>query len=256
MTNPTDSLAAALAEFQRDLPELKKTNLAEVDTKDPSKSYSYTYADLATASKTILPRLGAVGLSFTCGLDADDGGKMAMRWELLHISGEQRTGRFPFSFDGGPRGLGGVITYFRRYLLLMVTGVAAEDDDDAAAAQSELESKPRTVQRQERTAARTADRPATARRAERAEGTGGPPPLPGEPVDAMKPEQRNRMFALLRELGVGDDGRGATVNRILGEAGQSAVSSFRELTIVTAGHVLTGLQRELDARTGGSEEPA
>jgi ERF superfamily len=256
MTNPADSLAAALAEFQRDLPELKKTNLAEVETKDPSKAYSYTYADLATASKTILPRLGAVGLSFTCGLDADDNGKMAMRWELLHSSGEKRTGRFPFSFEGGPRGLGGVITYYRRYLLLMVTGVAAEDDDDAAAAQAEFEGKSRTAQRQEQAASRAANRPTAARRSERAEGASGPPPLPGEPTDVMRPDQRNHIFALLHELGVGNDMRGAIVNRILTEAGQPNVSSFTELTVATADCVLLGLQHERDARTSGSEEPA
>lgn len=134
----TENLAAALARVQAELPTVGKGETAEVEgvTKGgrPFK-YKYNYADLAAVSKTILPLLGANGLSWITRPTINDGGKFVLAYELLHISGESRSGEYPLT-GGTPQEIGSAITYARRYTLCSVTGVAPEQDDDDAAAAS------------------------------------------------------------------------------------------------------------------------
>lgn len=130
---PTPSLAAAISAVQAQLPEIRKGETAEVETKTGRK-YRYQYADLADVSKVILPILGRHGLSWITRPTLVDG-RMVLAYELLHTSGDSRTGEYPLPVDGTPQELGSAITYARRYALCSVTGVApAADDDDGAAA--------------------------------------------------------------------------------------------------------------------------
>jgi hypothetical protein len=130
----TDSLAAALAEFQTQLPEIQKSQTAKVDTKQ-GPGYSYTYADLAGISKIVMPLLGKLGLSFTCKPTyAGEPPRFVLAYSLLHQSGESIDGEYPLPTGGTPQALGSAITYGRRYCLCAVTGVAPEDDDDGARA--------------------------------------------------------------------------------------------------------------------------
>lgn len=128
----TDTLAAALAAVQADLPEVRKAETAKVPTKTGG-SYSYTYADLAAVTRVILPRLGKVGLSWTTK-PTILGDRFVLAYKLLHVSGEYEEGTYPLPDRGSPQEIGSAITYARRYALCSVTGVAPDDDDDAATA--------------------------------------------------------------------------------------------------------------------------
>src|SRR5258707_525053 len=127
----TPSLNKALAAVQAEIPPVAKGQTAKVDgtTKDGRPvSYSYDYADLADCSQAILPLLGRNGLAFSCRPDLIDG-KFALIYELLHESGESKGGIFPLPSGGKPQELGGLLTYYRRYVLCSVTGLAPARDD-------------------------------------------------------------------------------------------------------------------------------
>ena len=132
----TKSLAHALAILQTRLPEIKKANKANVETKSGG-SYNYSYADLAQISRVLLPVIGGLGLSFTAEPTMTDEGRFVLAYKLLHTSGESEGGKYPLPTGGTPQSMGSAITYARRYCLCAATGVAPEDDDDGAAAEAE-----------------------------------------------------------------------------------------------------------------------
>ena len=128
----TQSLAAALAAFQAEMPTVPKSHRASVPTKNGG-SYSYTYADLADVSAAVTPLLAKHGLAFSCcPRPADRGYELVGR--LLHTSGESVEGSLPLN-GGTPQELGSSLTYMRRYLLGALTGVVTDDDDDGRQAQ-------------------------------------------------------------------------------------------------------------------------
>lgn len=136
MVTETKTLAQAVAMLQTRLPEIKKTQTADVKT-DKAR-YRYTYADLAQITRELMPVLGELGLSFVAKPTAVEG-RFVLAYKLLHVSGESEDGEYPLPASGSPQALGAAITYARRYCLCAVTGVAPEDDDDGAAAQAEAE---------------------------------------------------------------------------------------------------------------------
>lgn len=121
-----ENLAKALAQFQSDLPKVGKDKTAKMGT------YSYTYADLASLTHTVLPLLTENGLSFVAAPRQTDNG-YELAGILLHVSGEQIEGALPI-YGRQPQEIGSAITYARRYLLGCLTGVVTEDDDDGATA--------------------------------------------------------------------------------------------------------------------------
>lgn len=123
-----DTLEAALAAFQAELPAVHKGATGQVPGKRVHK-----YADLADLSLTVLPLLGKHGLSWVTMPLLDDQGRLVLRYELAHASGSKRTGDYPIS-GSTEWDRGSSLTYARRYCLSAVTGVAADDDDDGAAA--------------------------------------------------------------------------------------------------------------------------
>lgn len=173
MTQPS-ALAAAMAELQQSLPAIAKTSEVEV-----ARGVKTRYADLATVSDAILPKLGKLGLSFITYPTFVDG-RFVLACELLHTSGESRTGQYPITGNNAHQ-IGSAITYGRRYMLGAMTGLTPEDDDGGAA--SLAASSPRTAQRQER----------TSRTTQRAQ-----PALPNDD------KQQRQMFALLGEMGLRD----------------------------------------------------
>lgn len=131
----TESLAAALAAFQAELPRVEKGNTAKVKTE--KASYSYRYADLAEISPIVLPLLAKHGLAWATYPTLKGDGRFVLVYELSHITGECKSGEYPLpDSKASPQVLGSAITYARRYALCAVTGVApGGDDDDAAEAQ-------------------------------------------------------------------------------------------------------------------------
>lgn len=125
----TNNLATALAAFQASLPTVQKGATGQV----PGKR-SYKYADLADLSAAVLPLLAAQGLSWMTMPTYDEAGRFVLRYELLHTSGESRTGAYPLP-TGTAWEVGSALTYGRRYTLAAVTGVAADEDDDGAVAE-------------------------------------------------------------------------------------------------------------------------
>lgn len=255
MTDPqttgTPRLNAALAAFQSEMPTLERDRDVEVETKDPKKpNYNYSYATLANVTQHAMPLLGKHGLSFTTFPGTGSDGKMALRYSLLHESGEERSGEFPLSGEGGIQILGGRITYIRRYCLLAVTGLAAEEDDDAAAAQAEDEANKGTVQR--RTQPKPRPRPQTEPPAE--EGTAvqrrprtvaEPPPLPGEETvdpDAVSEPQQRKLAIQFRELEVTDrDHRLALMTDMLGRP----ITSIKDLSKREASAAIDAIDKAL-----------
>ncbi|GAA4681228.1 ERF family protein [Phytohabitans rumicis] len=239
MTAPTPglaNLAAALAKVQAELPKLDRDRTVTVEPKDPKKApYSYSYVTLANLSDAILPRLAQHGLSFAAMPGAGADGKMCLRYQLLHESGESLSGEFPISGEGGIQMIGGRITYARRYCLAAIVGVAADEDDEARLADAE---GPRTAQRaaarpRQQAAAEPAGdgqpaesapapAPATARRAAQRPRQSVRPPLPGEedPDGKVGQDQHRQMHALWKDVGFGGDEnreqRLAITARILG----------------------------------------
>ncbi len=135
-----ETLFAALAAFQAELPGIGKGNTASV--RSDKGNYSYKYADLADVSAAVLPRLGALGLAFTARPTLLDG-QFVLAYSLVHVSGDREDGIYMLPSSGTPQQIGSAITYARRYCLCAAVGVApAEDDDDAAAAQTVTRQSP------------------------------------------------------------------------------------------------------------------
>lgn len=150
-------LAAALARVQEQLPRLGKSETGEVSgtTKDGKYfSYSYSYADLASVARAIMPLLGANGLAFTAFPTIGERG-LELRYHLLHEAGEEMVGHYPLTGSTAQQ-LGSSITYARRYCLCAVTGIAPDEDDDAAQADGAREAEQEAA-RSDRVAADSAE---------------------------------------------------------------------------------------------------
>lgn len=136
----TPKLNAALAKFQAQVPKVTKDERADI----PGRAYNYAGLDAITDAA--LPLLGKNGLAFASWPTLLDG-KFVLVYELLHESGEQKSGIFPLAGSGKPQELGGLITYYRRYALCAVTGIApgGEDDDAQASNNPQQFDRPRSA---------------------------------------------------------------------------------------------------------------
>lgn len=142
MPDVPGSLAEALAALQANLPHIGKDAAAVVEGESKAGkrfTYGYKYADLPTITRAIMPRLGALGLSFTACPTVHEDGRFFLDYQLRHTSGSgEVSGSYPLPSSGTPQAVGSAITYARRYCLCAVTGVAPdEDDDDGQAAEDE-----------------------------------------------------------------------------------------------------------------------
>jgi hypothetical protein len=134
-----ETLAAALAAFQAELPKLTKDQTAKVrgESSDGRPvNYSYGYAGLDQVTETVSPVLGKHGLSFSSYPTLVDN-RFVLTYVLAHESGDARTGTWPLPDPTRtkPQQLGSAITYARRYAFMAVTNTfpGGEDDDGAAA---------------------------------------------------------------------------------------------------------------------------
>lgn len=118
------TLVEALAEFQKDLPQVG------LDSTNPA--YKSKYASLGAVTKAVLPKLTEHGFAFSVGSFVDNG-LLILDAHLIHESGESRSLQFPIT-ETLPQKIGSAITYGRRYALAALTGVVADEDDDGNAA--------------------------------------------------------------------------------------------------------------------------
>lgn len=230
----TESLAQAVAMLQTRLPEIKKSQTADVPTKSGG-SYSYSYADLAQVTRELMPILGELGLSFMAKPTLGGDGKFVLAYKLLHVSGEKEEGEYPLSSSGTPQAMGAAITYARRYCLCAITGIAPEDDDDGAAAQAEVEQQRGTADR----SSRSRQRPQTSgQRAARHE-----PPSASEAIATINQPQMRKLHALFGQVGWTDrDDRLRAASAIAGRT----LSSSTDLTRDEASRVIDTLGRIAD----------
>lgn len=231
-----ETLAQALAAFQADPPVLKKNKAG----------HQSKYADLVQVNETVLARLNALGVIYTCAPTRLDDGQFVLEYRLTHVpSNDSITGRYPLKLSENPQQMGSAITYARRYVLLSLTGVAAEDEDDDGQAASGRRTAQRAVQPRQRAAEQAGERP-TAQRAQRQTGR---PPLPGEQPDEqpgrfaggpITDAQQRKLHACLREAGIGTRDEGlAYISDVL----DKEVNSTKELTKVEAARVIDRLER-------------
>ena len=129
-----ESLQAALAAFQADLPKVGKNSV--------NPHFKSKFASLEDITEVVLPALGAQGLSWVTRpvVDVDRG--FVLRFELLHEAGERIAGEWPLPAGAQPQAMGSALTYARRYTLCAVTGVAPDEDDDGNAAQQVRQPQP------------------------------------------------------------------------------------------------------------------
>lgn len=126
-----ENLAKALAAFQAEMPTVAKDKKAVVKHKEGGGQHSYTYTDLASLTREVIPILNKHGLAFITAPRMTPNGYELVGY-LIHTSGEQVEGSLPIF--GRQQEMGSALSYSRRYLLGCMTGVVTEDDDDGARA--------------------------------------------------------------------------------------------------------------------------
>ena len=130
---------AAMAEFQRQCPPIKKTRTAKIAT--ARASYSYRYAPLDDILSVIQPVMGQLGLSVSWRAPRVDEKHVIASCRISHTLGHHEESGdvvMPIQIAEDGRGanpmqrVGIATTYCKRYALLSIIGMAPEDDDDAA----------------------------------------------------------------------------------------------------------------------------
>ena len=123
-----NELAKALATFQA-----AQTGL-ELD-KTGNRSQYASVGSVMTKVKEAAQH----GLSFSQLVDYDEGIGMHLKTYIMHVSGDEKVGRYPIAVDDmtNNQKLGSAISYARRYALMAALGLAAgiqeidfDDDDD------------------------------------------------------------------------------------------------------------------------------
>jgi hypothetical protein len=122
---------AALARAQGRFPTISKTKTATVETRSGG-SYSYNYADIADVLAAVRPILADEGLAIVQRTDVLALGGHVLVTTLYHADGSFLESQWRMRDLADPQGVGGDLTYFRRYQLSALIGVATEDDDDNA----------------------------------------------------------------------------------------------------------------------------
>lgn len=135
----TPKLNEALAKMQSQLSTLKRDR--DVTVKSPKGEYEYSYVTLAAIWDAIRKPLTDNGLAVVQLVSTTAQG-VAITTRLLHISGESisSTCSMPVT-QNTPQGIGGSISYGRRYGLAALVGVVSEDEDDDASAGSGKDAK-------------------------------------------------------------------------------------------------------------------
>jgi hypothetical protein len=241
------SLAAALILLQSRLPRITKDETATVTPRD-GRSYTYSYANLASIHDAIFPLLAECNLAWITKPTIRDDGQFVLRYMLRHgPTGEYEDGDYPLPASGTPQQIGSAITYARRYTLTAVLGIApAEDDDDGAAASTEADA---TRGADWRPPADPTTRKATRERqtsTEDNEWNTPPETTPG----SILPGQVTAIGMLCRRIGLhADDARHAAIATHLGIG---ELKSVKDLSSVQAGLVIREFQSIAGAEKRGA----
>lgn len=131
------SMSAALIAAQKEMPQLHRDAKADVQTKGGG-SFSYAYLTLESLLAATIPVLNRHGLALV-QMPCQDEGRLALRTEIRHESGDAISTTFPLAVPGDApaQAVGSAITYARRYSLMAMLGLSADEDDDGAQAQTQ-----------------------------------------------------------------------------------------------------------------------
>lgn len=136
------SLDEALLAFQTDPPQVIKDAEGEVryDGKGgkPGGSYKYKYLSLQALLAALRPRLGELGLLWKSRAGWEDGRPVVL-YSMTHVqSGERDEGVMPLVPSQTMQGLGGAISFGRRYALITYLNLAPDVDEDGALPRAEV----------------------------------------------------------------------------------------------------------------------
>jgi hypothetical protein len=116
-------LHAALAKAQAEFPTLPK------DATNPH--YKSKFTPLDTIVEKVGPILAKHGLAWSALPTISENGEPALRYRLMHSSGEVLEDTMPLLLvKKDSQGLGASLTYARRYALTAVLNLVADEDDD------------------------------------------------------------------------------------------------------------------------------
>lgn len=130
------AFAAAMAAFQKECPQIKKSSTASVATKGGSK-WSYTYAELDEIAGTVGPVLARNGLSYTWDCIVDKTMLTAI-CIVRHVEGHSIEAKFTLPTEASSPGMnaqqavGAALTYAKRQSLCAALGLTMTDNDTDA----------------------------------------------------------------------------------------------------------------------------
>ena len=119
----------AIHNVQQAVESISKTSKAEVG------KYSYKYADMTTIWNAIKGQLKMNGLTI---IQSPTNGNGQMMGDMLNTTIYHESGEFISETMNlvitrqDPQGVGGAITYARRYMLTAMFGLVTDDDNDAS----------------------------------------------------------------------------------------------------------------------------
>lgn len=124
---------AALAQFQRDVGEIRRRRTAKITTRSGGE-YSYTYAPLEDIVRVVREPLAANGLSYTWDVLSLEGGNLVVQCTLRHVAGHEEKSQFPVptattSAMSEAQKIGSALTYGKRQSLTSVLGLATAEED-------------------------------------------------------------------------------------------------------------------------------
>lgn len=123
----------ALAKFQDECPQIKKTKRARITTRGGG-AFEYSYAPLEQIAEDIRPHLKANGFSYTWNVTAENG-SLVVGCTLRHVEGHSEFSTFPVPIDksnpatSDAQKNGAALTYGKRQSLIMVAGLTTADED-------------------------------------------------------------------------------------------------------------------------------
>lgn len=125
------AIATALARAQGAMQNIGKDR--DVEVKSEKGKYTFRYATLAAMWTVIRKPLAENGLAVvqlpTVKIKSPTEGSVDIETRILHISGESIVGHFELpTGKRDPQGLGGVVSYAKRYALAAMLGLASEDE--------------------------------------------------------------------------------------------------------------------------------
>lgn len=121
--------------YHKSLQHAKIAAQAEMEHAEKSKpnpAFKSKYADLPATMDACMGALNAHGIAVSQPLVTDENGRMYVKTIFTHAdSGETEETAIPLLFDQsrGMQGLGGAITYGRRYGLATLAVIGTHDDD-------------------------------------------------------------------------------------------------------------------------------